>query len=148
VSAEVLGTVQSGLAARVLVGLLRGILVLVGSALRPSRWLLVGLGVAAVAIVAAIVIAEASTVHWLGRLGWVLAAIWIVVVALGAVLYIGGRTVQLAPKKPPPSKARKLATWALLALAVLGVVALAAIFFGALFDGVHMSKVLSWLPGW
>jgi patatin-related protein len=148
VSADVLGTVQSALAVKVLLGFLRGMLVLIGSALRPTRWVLIGLGLAGVAIAAAIAIAEAWSVHWLGRLGWVLAALWVVVVALGAVLFIGGRTVQLAPKKPPPSQARKLATWVLLALAAVGVAALAAIFLGALLDGVHTSKLLSWLPGW
>jgi patatin-related protein len=148
VSADVLGTVHSALAVKVLLGFMRGMLVLIGSALRPTRWVLLGLGLAAVAIVVAIAIAETWTVHWLGRIGWVLATLWIVVVALGAVLHIGGRTVQLAPKKPPPSKARKLTTWALLALAAVGVAALAAIFLGALLDGVHTSKLLSWLPGW
>jgi patatin-related protein len=148
VSAAVLGTVRSALATNVVLRFLRGFLISVGAAVRPSRAVLAATVGVAVAIAAIIAIGDATSAHWLARLGWTLAAVFLVLLALGVVIYVGGRRVRLAPPKPPPSKARTIMTLTLVALAVAAVAALAAIFVGALLDGVDMSSLLSWLPGW
>lgn len=148
VTAQVLAHAGGSVAVETVLGALRALLWTLALALAPTgRALLLVLGVNA-AVAAVVAAGAAVPLHWLARTGWTLAAVVVVADVALLTVYLLGRTIQLAPKKPPPSRSRRLATTAAAVLAALAVVALGVLFAGALLDGVHVSAALDWLPGW